>query len=278
MANDWSDPERVERELERRKRGEPPGDDAPSDMRLLLAAMHAVLKAQNRTGTRTDTLTEDIATLRGVLDLHEPARSVEDQPAAESGLAQQLAEAEGRIAGQVDILAERVRAVADTPKAIADTPKAIKDLAGAVRTLDEAVRAQTVAAKGSSSFLNRLSVDLKDMVRNADLGMRHRFADEAKGVREALQETAAVVRTRRSRSRRFWLGLAGAVLLGLLVCFGLGVWLQSKYGLAPAHDPTGGWRDYLWQQYGSAIVDCTRKAEASGRPFDCRLSVPPPPR
>jgi len=274
MANDWSDPERVERELERRKRGEPPGGDAPSDMRLLLAAMLAVLKAQKR----TDTLTEDIATLRGVLDLHEPARSVEDQPAAESGLAQQLAEAEGRIAGQVDILAERVRAVADTPKAIADTPKAIKDLAGAVRTLDEAVRAQTVAAKGSSSFLNRLSVDLKDMVRNADLGMRHRFADEAKGVREALQETAAVVRTRRSRSRRFWLGLAGAVLLGLLVCFGLGVWLQSKYGLAPAHDPTGGWRDYLWQQYGSAIVDCTRKAEASGRPFDCRLSVPPPPR
>ena len=271
MANDWSDPERVERELERRERGEPPDGDAPSDMRLLLAAMHAVLKAQNRTGTRTDTLTEDIATLRGVLDLHEPARSVEDQPAAESGLAQQLAEAEGRIAGQVDILAERVRAVADTPKTL-------EDLAAAVRTLDEAVRAQTVVAEGSSSFMDRMSMDLKDMVRDADLGMRHRFADEAKGVREALQETAAVVRTRRSRSRRFWLGLAGAVLLGLLVCFGLGVWLQSKYGLAPAHDPTGGWRDYLWQQYGSAIVDCKRKAEAAGRPFDCRLSVPPPPR
>ena len=271
MANDWSDPERVERELQRRERGEPPGGDAPSDMRLLLAAMHAVLKAQKRTGTQTDTLTEDIATLRGLLDRREPASSAGDQPAAESGLAQRLAEAEGRIAGHVDILAERVRDAADAPKAI-------KDLAAAVRTLHEAVRAQTVAAQGSSSFMDRMSVDLKDMVRDADLGMRHRFADEAKGVREALQETAAVVRTRRSRSRRFWLGLAGAVVLGLLVCFGLGVWLQSEYGLLPAHDPTAGWRDYIWRQYGSAIKDCERKARASGRPVDCRLSVPPPPR
>lgn len=93
---------------------------------------------------------------------------------------------------------------------------------------------------GDSSDLSRMLTDLKDMVRDADLGMRHRFAEEAKGVRESLQETTAVVRTRRSRSRRFWPGLAGSVLLGLLVCFGLDVWLQSKYGLAPARDPTGG--------------------------------------
>ena len=131
---------------------------------------------------------------------------------------------------------------------------------------------------GDSSDLSRMSADLKNMVRDADLGMRHRFTEEAKGVRESLQETTAVVRTRRSRSRWFWLGLTGSVLLGLLVCFGLGVWLQSKYGLVPARDPTGGRRDYIWSQYGSAIQDCKRKAEVSGRPFDCRLSVPPPPR
>ena len=59
MASDWSDPEKVERELQKRERGEPPGDDAPSDMRLLLAAMLVVLKAQKRTDTRTATLTED---------------------------------------------------------------------------------------------------------------------------------------------------------------------------------------------------------------------------
>ena len=265
MASDWSDPDEVEREIERRERGEPPGAGAPSDMGLLLGAMHAVLEALKP----TDTLTEDIAALRGLLDRRESANAARDQPAAQSGLAQRLAEAEGRIAGHVDNLAERVRAVANTPKTL-------DDLAAAVRALDEAMRGQTLVTKSSSSFLDGMSVDLKDMVRNAELRILHQSAEEAKGVRDALQETAAVVRMRRSRSRRFWLGLAGAVPLGLLVCVGLGVWLQSKHGLLPAHDSTGGWRDYVWESYGSAIKDCTREAQASGRPFDCRLSVPPP--
>ena len=106
----------------------------------------------------------------------------------------------------------------------------------------------------------------------------HRSAEDAQGVRETLREATAVALKRRLRSRRFWLGMAGAGLLGLLVCVGLGVWLQSKYGLAPAHEPTGGWRDYIWYEYGSAILDCKRIAEATGRPLDCRLSVPPPQR
>ena len=266
MASDWSDPDEVERELERRERGEPPAAGAPSDMGLLLAAMHAVLEAHNK---RTDTLTEDIAALRDFLDQRESASAAEDQPVAESGLAQQLAEAEGRIAGHVDHLAERVRDVADTPKTL-------KNLAAAVRSLEEAVRAQAHGTETSTRDLSRMSADLKDMVRDVDLGMRHRFAEEAKGVREALQETAAVVRTRRRRSRRFRLSLAGAGLLGLLVCVGLGVWLQSKHGFLPMHDSTEGWRDYVWERYGSAIKDCKRKAQASGHPFDCRLSVPPP--
>ena len=61
MANDWSDPEQVERELRRRERAEAPGADAPSDMRLLIAAVHAVVEAHNRTDTRTAALAEDIA-------------------------------------------------------------------------------------------------------------------------------------------------------------------------------------------------------------------------
>ena len=270
MTNDWSDPEKVERELERIERGEPPAAGAPSDMRLLLGAMRAVLDAQKRTDTRTATLAEDIATLRGLLEQRAPARSAgDDPPAAERGLAQQLAEAEGRIAGHVDHLAEHVRTVADTPKALAD-------LEAAVRTLDEAVRAQTHLYKSSASSLDRMSADLKDMVRNADLGMRHQFAEETKGVREALQKTAAVVLERRHRDRLSRLSVAGIVLLGALLCVGGGVWLQSEHGPLPAHDPTGGRRDYIWQNYGSAIDDCHREAQATGRPFDCRLEVPPP--
>ena len=270
MATDWSDPEQVERELRRRERGEPSGDDSPSDMRLLLGAMHAVLKAQKQTDTQTASLAEDIATLRGLLAPLERTLSTAQQPAAESGLATQLAQAEGRIAGHVDNLAELVRPVAATPKAL-------ENLEAAVRPLAEAVRAQTQATQTNTSYLNHMTVDLKDMVRDAERGMIHRFAEEAKGVREALQENTAVVVKRRRRSRRFWLGLAGAALLGLLACIGAGVWLQSEYGPLPAHDPTGGWRGYIWRQYGSAILDCKRKAEAAGRPVDCRLSVPPPP-
>ena len=111
-------------------------------------------------------------------------------------------------------------------------------------------------------------------VRDADLGMRHRFAEEAKGVREALQEATAVVVKRRRRSIRFWLGLAGAVLFGLLVCVGLGVWLQSEYGPLPAYDPTGGWRGYIWEEFGSTLQDCIVKMRETGGPVDCRLSPP----
>ena len=267
MMTDWSDPEQVERELRRRERGEPSGDDFGSDMRLLLGAVHAVLEAQKQTDTQTAVLTEDIATLRGLLARLEHARSAGERPAGDSGLAQQLAEAEGRIAGHVDNLAELVRPVAATPKAI-------EDLEAAVRTLAEAARAQTQATEANTSYLNRMTVDLKDMVRDAESGMIHRFAEEAKGVREALQETTAVVLKRRRRSRRFWLGVAGGVLLGLLVCVGLGVFLQSRYGLVEAHDSTGGWRDYIWQEFGSTLVDCIVRMRETRGPVDCRLSPP----
>ena len=271
MAEDWSDPEQVERELRRRERAEAPGGDAPSDARLLLAAMHALIEAHKRTDTRTATLAEDIVALRGLLDRREPARSAERQPAAKSGLAQQLAEAEGRIAGHVDHLGERVRDVAGTPKTL-------ENLAAAVGTLDEAVRAQTHVTEAGTRDLSRMSADLKDMVRDADLGMRHRFAEEAKSVRESLQATAAVVLKRRRRDRVSWLSIAVGALLAVLLCLGGGVWLQSERGLLPAHDPTGGWRDYVWQRYGSAIEDCHREAEAAKREVECRLPIPPPRR
>ena len=274
MATDWSDPEQVERELRRREK-ELSGDDSRSDMRLLLGAMLAVLKTQKQTATQTATLAEDIATLRGLLARLEEARSAVRQPEAESGLATRLAEAEGRIAGHVDNLAERVRP-------LAAAPKALEDLQAAVGPLAEAVRAQTRAVEASTSYLNTMSVELKDMVRDADLGMRHRFAEEANGVRAALNGTTAVVLKRRRHARMFRLRIAGGVLLGLLLCVGLGVglgvWLQSKHELVEAHDPTGGWRDYIWQQYGSAILDCKREAQEAERQVDCRLPVTPPRR
>ena len=93
-------------------------------------------------------------------------------------------------------------------------------------------------------------------------------------MREALDDNTAVVRRRHRRSRRFWLGLAGAVLLGLMGSLAGGLWLQWKHAPLPVPDSSGGWRDYLWYEYGSAVRDCIRKARESGRVVDCPIAPP----
>ena len=283
MATDWSDPEQVERELRRRERGEAPAGDSPSDMRLLLGAMHSVLEAHKRTDTQTASLAEDIATLRGLLDRLERARSAR-QPEAESGLATRLAEAEGRIAGHVDSLVESIRPVRDAwpdietlARTAASTPERLERLSAGVQRSGEAAHAQNEAIRANTDRLTKLVAHLDKKLPALERSMTDRFAEEAKGVRGTLQETAAVVRTRRRRTRRFWLGLVGAVLLGLLVCVGAGVWVQSEYGLLPAHDPTRGWRDGIWNDYGPVIKDCILEARKTKRHVDCRLSPSPGP-
>ena len=49
------------------------------------------------------------------------------------------------------------------------------DLKPAVGTLEEAVRAQTQATEAKTSFLDRMRVDLKDMVRSAEMRILHRL-------------------------------------------------------------------------------------------------------
>lgn len=119
--------------------------------------------------------------------------------------------------------------------------------------------------------LNRMTVDLKDMVRDAERGLTHRFAEEAKGVRGTLQENTAVVRKRHRRTSRFWFGLAD-VALGL---FAAGAGLQWRYEPIQPHDPSKGWRDYIWYEYGPAVRDCIRNARETGRSVSCLI---PPPR
>ena len=278
MATDWSDPEQAERELRRRERGEVSGDDSPSDMRLLLGAMHAVLKAQKQTDTQTAGRTEDIATLRGLLAPLEHARSAAQQPAAESGLATQLAQAEGRIAGHVDRLAERVRPVEEAMPQIrelaqtaAATPGELENIKATIERSVGAVRGQTTATNAHTNELKTLKADINETMRATEQGMTGRFAEEAKSVRNVLNETTAVVLSRRRRSRWFWLTLAGVVALAMLA----GVWVQWKYAPVPAQDPTGGWRDGIWNDYGPAIRDCILEAIKTGRTVSCPIRPPP---
>ena len=73
------------------------------------------------------------------------------------------------------------------------------------------------------------------------------------------------------RRRRWWpavvAGIAApaALLLGLLV--------EQQYQVIPLHDPTGGWRGHIWEQYGRRIVDCAVEARRTGTQVSCPLVV-----
>lgn len=51
-----------------------------------------------------------------------------------------------------------------------------------------------------------------------------------------------------------------------------GVWLQWEYEPLSPKDPTGGWRDYIWNEYGGTILDCIDDMRQTGSAIDCRLS------
>ena len=73
------------------------------------------------------------------------------------------------------------------------------------------------------------------------------------------------------RRRRWWAAVAvgvaapAALLLGLLV--------EQQYQVIPLHDPTGGWRGHIWEQYGRRIVDCAVEARRTGADINCPLAV-----
>ena len=73
------------------------------------------------------------------------------------------------------------------------------------------------------------------------------------------------------RGRRGWRALATAagfpafLLLGLLV--------EQQFQVIPFHDPSGGWRGHVWEQYGRIIVDCAVEAMRTDAEVDCPLVV-----
>ena len=73
------------------------------------------------------------------------------------------------------------------------------------------------------------------------------------------------------RGRRRWWALATAagfpafLLLGLLV--------EQQFQVVPLHDPTGGWRGHVWEQYGRTIVDCAVEAMRTDAEVECPLVV-----
>ena len=243
--------------------------------------MHAVLESQRAARADIARIADELATVRARLDRPENETPALGQAADKPAPATALAEAEGRLAAQVAHLKTHVQAVSDAlpdllelAESAAATPEALETLRTTVAPLVEAVRGHTRESRAQKRASSTLEGELKKKVDDAQTALTERFAKEAEHVRTALEENTAVVRRRHRRSRRFWLGLAGAVLLALLGSLVGGVWLQWKHAPIPVPDPSKGWRDYIWYEYGPAVRDCIEKARESGRAVHCPIAPP----
>ena len=50
-----------------------------------------------------------------------------------------------------------------------------------------------------------------------------------------------------------------------------GLLIQQQFGVLPDADPTGGWRDWVWERYGAEIAACQiRKAAGDG---ECAVTI-----
>ncbi len=75
----------------------------------------------------------------------------------------------------------------------------------------------------------------------------------------------------RTRSRRL---AAAAVAVGAPCLLALGLLLPAQFAILPAPDPTNGWRDFVWNRFGSEIADCVLRARAAGKRSACEIVVP----
>ena len=106
-------------------------------------------------------------------------------------------------------------------------------------------------------------------------------APEQEGAKGTAAELTQALRTFRAdfgrwvegerRGRRRWAGLA--IAAGFPALLMLGVLLEQQFQVIPLHDPTGGWRGHIWDNYGRAIVDCAAEAMRTDAEVNCPLVV-----
>ena len=77
--------------------------------------------------------------------------------------------------------------------------------------------------------------------------------------------------------RRPWRRLPELALAGVLpALLLLGMLIQKEFEIVPTHDPTGGWRGHIWENYGRTIADCAVAARRTGKPVECSFTVHEP--
>lgn len=96
-------------------------------------------------------------------------------------------------------------------------------------------------------------------------------ADElAEGLRACRGDFGRWVAGERRIARR-WVALA--IAAGFPAALLLGVLVEQQFQVIPIHDPTGGWRGHVWDNYGRTVVDCVAEAMRTDAEVDCSLVV-----
>ena len=72
-----------------------------------------------------------------------------------------------------------------------------------------------------------------------------------------------------------WLTVA-AVAVAVPVLFGFGVLIEQQFQIVAIEDPTGGWRDHVWDNYGRKLVDCITEATRTDGEVSCSIIVSKP--
>ena len=168
------------------------------------------------------------------------------------------------------------------------SPPVLDEILGILRVI-EARSGEDRAAGPSEKSIDRMAGGVETLGRNVEeaRSLLKRLADQGRDISaatEAAADLATGIRCHRAdfgrwvqawqRGRRRWiaLGIAMAVPASVL----LGVLVEKEFEVIPRHDPTGGWRGHIWEQYGRRIVDCAVEARRTGAKVKCPLVVRAP--
>ena len=142
----------------------------------------------------------------------------------------------------------------------------LAELSGKVDKLTLAMEKFASGAKKTGAALDKVLAKQKTVTSEA-----------AKLLEEGDRKVTADFHRWAATQRRYrfqWSVLALAVAVPAF--FVLGVLLEQQFQIVPLHDPTSGWSDHIWQNYGRTIVDCAEDARRTNKPIECRFPVHAP--
>ena len=132
------------------------------------------------------------------------------------------------------------------------------------RKLLEITRKLTAHADETRSLITELS----------DAGAREQKVQAvADRLEEAIVDYTADLRRAASHERRRWTWPGLALAVAVPAFFLLGVLVEQQFTIIPLDDPTGGWRGYIWDNYGNQVADCAREATKTKRVVNCSFDV-----